>query len=117
MNIKELIKTSYSRLLASNSKLLNKSDVFCMAPWIQLHAQTNGKVAPCCMSAMHDANEVGDLKENPKIEDAWNSKNMKQLRMNMLTGKESSLCKHCYDYEKVGKFSERKQYNRDYKRN
>jgi len=116
MNITKLISASYSRLLAANSPLLNRSKVFCMAPWIQLHAQTNGKVAPCCMSAMHDNNEIGDLKENPNLEEAWNSKNMKQLRTNMLCGKESSLCKHCYDYEKVGKFSERMQYNQDYKK-
>ena len=87
-----------------------------MAPWIQLHAQTNGKVAPCCMASVHGGNELGDLRENPNLEDAWNSENMKQLRLNMLKGKQSSICTHCYDYEKVGKFSERKQYNKDYKR-
>jgi hypothetical protein len=41
---------------------------------------------------------------------------MKQLRKNMLQDKKSSICSHCYDYEKVGKFSERMQYNKDYKR-
>jgi MoaA/NifB/PqqE/SkfB family radical SAM enzyme len=87
-----------------------------MAPWIQLHAQTNGKVAPCCMSSIHGGNELGDLRENPNLEDAWNSDNMKQLRLNMLSGKKSSICTHCYDYEKVGKFSERMQYNKDYRR-
>ncbi len=41
---------------------------------------------------------------------------MKQLRRNMLSGKKSSICDNCYEYEKVGKFSERMQYNRDFKR-
>lgn len=94
--------------------LLKESQVFCMAPWIQLHAQTNGKVAPCCMSAVYDSNELGDLRVNPKLEDAWNSDNAKQLRLNMLNGKKSSICSHCYDYEKNGKQSERMTYNRDY---
>lgn len=116
MDIPKTLKTYYSRILAMNSNLLNKSEVFCMAPWIQLHAQTNGKVAPCCMSSVHSGNELGDLRQNPKLEDAWNSENMKQLRLNMMNGKKSSICTHCYDYEKVGKFSERKQYNKDYKR-
>lgn len=86
-----------------------------MAPWIQLHAQTNGKVAPCCMSFVTDNNEVGDLRENPDLREAWNSKNMKQLRLNMLQGKKSSICTRCYQYEEVGRFSERMQYNKDFK--
>jgi MoaA/NifB/PqqE/SkfB family radical SAM enzyme len=86
-----------------------------MAPWIQLHAQTNGTIAPCCMSSIHGGNELGNLRENAQIEDAWNSKNMKTLRQNMLSGKQSSICTHCYNYEKVGKYSERQQYNRDFK--
>jgi MoaA/NifB/PqqE/SkfB family radical SAM enzyme len=116
MNFPEVIQKAYSRLRAANSPLLNKSEVFCMAPWIQLHAQTNGKVAPCCMSSVFGGNELGDLRENPKLEDAWNSDNMKQLRLNMLQGKKSTICSHCYDYEKLGKTSERITYNRDYQR-
>jgi MoaA/NifB/PqqE/SkfB family radical SAM enzyme len=116
MSISNLLELAKSRISAFNSKLLTDSDVFCMAPWIQLHAQTNGTVAPCCMSSIHGGNELGDLRKNPRLEDAWNSDNMKQLRLNMLQGKKSSICTHCYDYEKVGKFSERMQYNKDYKR-
>ncbi len=116
MEFSELVRVAYSRLKAINSPLLKKSEVFCMAPWIQLYAQTNGKVAPCCMSTIYGGNELGDLKENSDLRDSWNSENMKQLRLNMLNGKKSTLCTHCYDYEKVGKFSERMQYNKDFKR-
>ena len=116
MSLVEKVKKVVARVRAASSPLLTRSNVFCMSPWIQLHAQTNGKVAPCCMAAMHGGNEIGDLKLNPNLADAWNSQNMKQLRLDMLKGKENSLCKHCYSYEKVGKFSERMQYNRDYKR-
>jgi MoaA/NifB/PqqE/SkfB family radical SAM enzyme len=116
MSLVDKLKIVVSRIKAVNSPLLSKSTVFCMAPWIQLHAQTNGKVAPCCMAAMHSGNEIGDLKQNPNLADAWNSPNMKQLRLNMLKGEENTLCKHCYNYEKVGKFSERMQYNKDHKR-
>lgn len=115
MKLSELVNKAYSRVFASNSKLLKESDVFCMAPWVQLHAQTHGKTAPCCMSSIHSGNELSDLRENPRIDEAWNSENMKALRRNMLEGKKSTLCQHCYDYEDVGKFSERNQYNKDYK--
>lgn len=116
MKLNEFLRTCYSRLMGINSKLLEKSDVFCMAPWIQLHAQTNGKVAPCCMSFIESNNEIGDLRDNPDLKDAWNSANMKELRLNMLKGKKSMICTHCYNYEKVKKNSERMYYNKEYKR-
>ena len=117
MNIAERLKDFFTSAEAKERKrkLLSASEVFCMAPWIQLHAQTNGKVSPCCMSFVTGGNELGDLRENPDLRESWNSKNMKQLRQNMLQGKKSSICTHCYEYEKVGKFSERMQYNRDFK--
>jgi len=115
MKFGELLTYSISKLSGKQNKLLSQSKVFCMAPWLQLHAQTNGKVAPCCMSAVYDGNELGDLRQNPRLEEAWNSDNTKQLRLNMLQGKESTICGHCYKYEKVGKLSERMMYNRDYK--
>lgn len=115
MKFRELLKYSVSKLSGKQDKLLNESKVFCMSPWLQLHAQTNGKVAPCCMSAVYDGNELGDLRQNPRLEEAWNSDNTKQLRLNMLQGKESNICGHCYKYEKAGRVSERMMYNRDYK--
>ncbi len=115
MQLLTSLKSYYSGVLVNHSWKLNKSKVFCMAPWIQLHAQTNGKVAPCCMSAMNLGNELGDLKDDPNLGNVWNSDAMKQLRKNMLCGKKSSICKNCYDYEKMGKFSERMQYNKDHK--
>jgi MoaA/NifB/PqqE/SkfB family radical SAM enzyme len=86
-----------------------------MAPWIQLHAQTNGDVGPCCMAYMDDGNAVANLNENPEIGLAWNSEAMRALRVNMMNDRETRTCLNCYEYEKVGKFSERMQYNRDYK--
>ena len=94
--------------------LLDNSKVFCMAPWIQLHAQTNGKVAPCCMSSIKNGNEIGDLNINPSLLDSWNSENMKKLRLDMLSGNKNSICDNCYDYEKLGRSTERHYYNRDF---
>jgi organic radical activating enzyme len=96
------------------NELLKRSSVFCMAPWIQLHAQTNGHVAPCCMADAWDGRETGNLNENAKLNDQWNSSKMKELRINMLKGKESPICGNCYKYESFGKVSERNTYNRDH---
>ena len=116
MNLIQRIKSRVARYKFEGDKHLSGSKVFCMAPWIQLHAQTNGKAAPCCMASIKDGNEIGDLRENPNLEAAWNSPNMKQLRVNMLTGKKSSICSNCYDHEAIGKTSERGTYNRDFVR-
>jgi len=96
-----------------NPKLIN-SKVFCISPWIQLHAQTNGYVGPCCMASMNEANYLSDLNDNPNLLDAWNSEKMRQLRLAMLKGEKSSICQNCYKYEELGNESERIKYNKDY---
>ncbi len=116
MNIRSRLQHFFTPRLFNGKKLLTDSTVFCMAPWIQLHAQTNGKAAPCCMSAVYDGNEIGDLMTNPNLEAVWNSSNMKQLRVNMLSGKQSTICNNCYAHERIGKTSERGTYNRDFVR-
>jgi len=116
MNLIQRFKSRIARYKFEGDKHLSGSEVFCMAPWIQLHAQTNGKAAPCYMSSIKDGNEIGNLRTHPNLEDAWNSPNMKQLRVNMLTGKKSSICSNCYDHEAIGKTSERGTYNRDFVR-
>lgn len=97
-----------------NHPNINKSKVFCMSPWIQLHAQTNGFVGPCCMASMNESNKLSDLNDNPNLKEAWNSDKMRELRVNMLNGIKSSICDNCYKYEELGHESERMKYNRDY---
>ena len=105
---------SILKYLGWKKSLLKESKVFCMAPWIQLHAQTNGHVAPCCMADAWDGRETGNLNEDANLSQQWNSPKMRQLRLNMLAGKESSICGNCYKYESLGKLSERNTYNRYY---
>ncbi|MCO5249555.1 MAG: twitch domain-containing radical SAM protein [Chitinophagales bacterium] len=92
-----------------------KNDTFCMSPWVQLHAQTNGMVAPCCMASTNEETKLADLNDDPNLVNAWNSDKMKELRLNMLKGKKSSICENCYKYEALGNISERMKYNRDFK--
>jgi MoaA/NifB/PqqE/SkfB family radical SAM enzyme len=73
-----------------------------MAPWIQLHAQNLGDITPCCMSA-YQGETIGSLRTEPNLRNAWNSPNMKQLRLNMLEGRESAMCKNCYSDQQLGK--------------
>ncbi|MBP6516986.1 MAG: twitch domain-containing radical SAM protein [Chitinophagales bacterium] len=114
MKIAQKIKHFILDPSGKRKALLDNSKVFCMAPWIQLHAQTNGKVAPCCMSSIKNGNEIGDLNINPSLLESWNSENMKKLRLDMLSGVKNSICDNCYDYEKLGRSTERHYYNRDF---
>lgn len=86
-----------------------------MSPWLQLNAQVNGFVLPCCMSTRDEATKLSNLNENADLRVAWNSERMKALRLDLLSEKKNSLCDKCYKYESLGKESERMKYNRDYK--
>ena len=92
--------------------LLEKSPVFCIAPWTHIHVLTTGEVFPCCMSAHKPENAIGNLQRGDTLESAWNSKRMRALRLKMLQGKPSSLCERCYKMEEVGQESWRTSENR-----
>lgn len=96
---------------------LEKSDVFCMAPWVHVHVLPHGKVFPCCASGhLHDS-AIGDLKkEGETLETAWNSGAMRKLRKDMVSGRKNKLCERCHKYQDLGKESERKWFNDEFGR-
>ncbi|MBK8698389.1 MAG: twitch domain-containing radical SAM protein [Saprospiraceae bacterium] len=96
-------------------QLLQHSKVFCMAPWVHLHALPDGKVYTCGMAATHTNHSIGDVHKNKDLSKAWNSYAMKRIRRNMLTGQASASCKNCYEYEQLCNSSERLQFNQDFK--
>lgn len=86
---------------------MNKT--FCMFPWVHLSIQPDGEVLPCCTSS-----SIGLHLEDKSLFDIWNSKQIKDLRLNMLNNIESSTCQYCYSSEKVGLESPRQVVNRKY---
>ena len=58
-----------------------------MSPWLQLNAQVNGFVLPCCMSTRDEATKLSNLNENADLRVAWNSERMKALRLDLLSEK------------------------------
>jgi organic radical activating enzyme len=79
--------------------LLTTDPHFCMLPWIHLHAFPDGRAYPCCMSEYNLPS--GDLKKET-MKDVWNSKSIKDMRLNMLNGQPSKECGRCYEQEKAG---------------
>jgi len=79
--------------------LLNESKVFCMFPWVHLNVTPHGNVYPCCSSDY--VSPLGNTK-NESLKQIFNSTKLKEIRTNMLTEKESDLCRFCYQHEKNG---------------
>ena len=78
---------------------LEKSSVFCMAPWIHLHVWPTGTVMPCCVTNTPAKDQLGNTHKNT-LKEIWNSINLKQLRLDMLNGNASKYCTNCYELEK-----------------
>lgn len=91
-------------------KLLSDNDTFCMLPWIHIHMTPDTTVLPCCIGNFKYKNVIpGGL----SIEDTMNTDFMKELRLNMLSGRRTAMCKTCYKAEKTGT-SFRQEANKNY---
>jgi len=108
---KEPEKIKIKDMTARQKELLIDSDTFCMMPWLHLHAFPDGRAYPCCFAL--DKYPVGDLNKD-SMETVFNSKDMKQMRVNMLNNKSSKQCTKCYDQEKSGFFSLRLSSNKHF---
>lgn len=91
-----------------------KKDTLCAVPWMHLNFEPNGKVVPCCLTSHHNY-FAGDLNVQ-SIEEIWNSDNMKNLRKEMIEGKEPKICATCFDRERVtgesGRFYQNREFNK-----
>ena len=92
-------------------KSYNK-DTTCAIPWMHLNFEPNGKVVPCCLTSHHNYFS-GDL-NTESIQEIWNSNNMKQLRKDMVEGREPKICATCFDRERVTGESGRFYHTRDF---
>jgi len=90
---------------------------FCPYPWMHLHAWPEGKAMLCCVAhGGPNGGEVGDFSKNT-YKEIINSDKLKQIRLDMLAGKEIPQCVACTESESLGKESFRlgtlKKYNMD----
>lgn len=81
-------------------------------PFSHLYAEPTGEMKPCCIA---DGFETPlDLRKT-KLDEAWNSQQMKELRKDMMTGKRNSACDICYKKEDRGEISPRQNFNQSTK--
>jgi organic radical activating enzyme len=98
-------------LTERHKELLTKSKVFCILPWIHMHAFPDGRAYPCCLGEMWQP--VGDLRKNTMAE-VWNDTPYKTMRTNMLEEKPCKECTKCYELEDNGFFSMRNSFSKDF---
>jgi len=82
------VKVKPTDLTQEQTRLLRDSNVFCIYPWIHLHAYPTGETYPCCHAEMK--HPVGNTKTNT-LRDIINSTEMRQLRSNILSEQKSSV--------------------------
>ena len=98
-------------LRPDQSDRLTKSDVFCMIPWIHMHAFPDGRAYPCCLG--DDKHPIGNFKQDT-METVWNQPAYKTMRANMLDDKPCKECTKCYEQEQNGFVSMRNSTNKNF---
>ena len=83
-------------------------------PWINMSADTDGRVRLCCISDTYIKKDDGTNYNlgYDKVEDIINSTDYKQIRQDMIDGVPIAGCSTCYANEKNNGRSERQSHNR-----
>ena len=103
------LKINLNDVSSQDRFLLSESRNFCIYPWIHLHAWPTGEAYPCC-HATHSPT-YGNTKQQT-LEQIWNHKPMRDLRLDMLSGRDNETCRKCHEQEDSGFFSGRQSANK-----
>ncbi|WP_419909870.1 twitch domain-containing radical SAM protein [Hoeflea sp.] len=67
---------------------------FCILPWIHQHIATTGAISPCC----EFDGQVANLSDST-LDEAWNSKQLADVREAFLENRPLEACRKCFDRE------------------
>jgi len=91
--------------------LLLESKTFCILPWVNQYTTPDNRVNPCCYFIKDN---LGDASTH-SLEEIWNNSKTRQLRLDMLEGKEVDACRGCYVKDQQYKDDTvRTSYNKDF---
>lgn len=85
--------------------MTNTPEHFCILPWINQEARTDGSVAVCCV--MQETVPDFNLADGGTLKDAWESKWLADLRTDFLAGEKPKACFNCWNEEDAGIESKR----------
>lgn len=89
------------------------NNTICAYPWVHMSAHLDGEMIICCNTydkgnIKQDNGTPWTLKDIDNPLTYFNSKDYKKIRLEMLNGMEPEICKKCYDFERNGGHSIRK---------
>ena len=95
-----------------------ESPTFCSIPFVSLVVNTDGAIRPCCMikGQYHQLKKPDGTKYTVKdnLSDAWNSDEMRKMRLAMINGDKLEGCNVCYLQEASGRTSNREYANSEW---
>ena len=80
-------------------------DNFCILPWINQEARTNGEIGVCCV--MQETAPGLNLADGNTLKDAWESEWLANLKADFLAGEKPKACYNCWNEESAGIESKR----------
>lgn len=84
---------------------MSKPEHFCILPWINQEARTNGEVGVCCV--MQETSPGINLADGATLKDAWDSDWLAKLKEDFLAGEKPKACYNCWNEEDAGIESKR----------
>ena len=97
-----------------NFEGLEKSNTFCIMPWVHFHITQYGTVTPCCQAPWQEEQAFGNINKQ-SIDEIWNNSKIKSFRKTILEGKVDKRCESCFVREKSGFTSLRQITNNKFK--
>jgi len=95
--------------------MVSKRDIdqstFCVAPFTHQSTKTDGSIKLCCRSLP----KIGSIDEM-SLSEAWNSSIIREVRLEMISGRRNARCNICWNQEDHGIRSLRQKYNTDQER-
>ena len=99
---------------------IKDSPTFCAIPFVSLEVNTDGAIRPCCLikGQYHQLKKSDGTKYTIKdnLSDAWNSDEMRKMRLAMINGDKLEGCNVCYLQESSGRTSNREYSNAEWSR-
>ena len=77
---------------------------FCVLPFVNLEARTDGTIAPCCI--MQDDAGV-NLAHGGSLKEVWEGEWLHNYRQAFLNGEKPEACNNCWHEEEAGIESKR----------
>ena len=92
---------------------MDQSKTYCVMPHKALALQNNGDFCVCNLNNMSFENKTREVMyaHNTSLKDAWKSHTRKMVSAALDRNRELPACSHCFDLEKSGSSSPRKNFN------